>query len=64
MEELRIDADKFKDGASAKEFVDLLSETLKDAHGNLVPIYCDGRILGYAVSPDSPRWRDIVAKKK
>ena len=63
MKELRIDRSLFKGEESANLFVEEIRRILKEANGNLVPIYNDGRLLGYAVAPDSPYWKDLVSRE-
>jgi hypothetical protein len=57
--ELVINADLFRNSDST-EFVNSICNKVKEAQGNFVLIYGNGKLLGYAISPESPLWKDII----
>jgi len=61
MKDVQIDADLFKGDEPAEQFLDTVCHAVKEANGNLVPIYRDGKVFAYAVSPQSPFWENFVS---
>ena len=59
-----LNADLFKGPEEYKKFLQVMEETIKDAHGNMIPVIYNGKTLGYLVGPDSPYFDKRLIDKK